>query len=65
MTGTQLAAEILTIRPHMPIILCARTNEPGLNEKCRELGVEKILGKPVTINALTSSIRELLTEQGK
>jgi PAS domain S-box-containing protein len=65
MTGTQLAAEILTIRPKMPIVLCARTNEPGLNEKCRELGVEKILGKPVTINALTGSIRELLTGQDK
>jgi nitrogen-specific signal transduction histidine kinase/ActR/RegA family two-component response regulator len=65
MTGTQLAAEILTIRPNMPIIICARTNEPGLIERCRELGVEKILGKPVTINALTGSIRELLTGQGK
>lgn len=65
MTGTQLAAEILTIRPNMPIIICSRSNEPGLIEKCRELGVEKILGKPVTVHALTSSIRELLTGQGK
>jgi CheY-like chemotaxis protein len=65
MTGTQLAAEILTIRPDMPIVLCAGTNEHGLNEKCRELGVEKILRKPVTINALTGSIHELLTGQGK
>lgn len=65
LTGTQLAAEILTIRPNMPIIICSRSNEPGLNEKCRELGVEKILGKPVTLHALSSSIRELLTGQGK
>jgi PAS domain S-box-containing protein len=65
LTGTQLAAEILTIRPNIPIIICSRSNEPGLNEKCRELGVEKILGKPVTLHALSSSIRELLTGQGK
>jgi len=65
MTGTQLAAEILAIRPHLPIIICSRSNEPGLNEKCRELGVEKILVKPITIHALNSSIRELLTGQRK
>lgn len=61
MIGTQLAAEILMIRPNMPIIICSRSNEPGLSEKCRELGVEKILVKPITIHTLTSSIRELLT----
>lgn len=65
MTGTQLAAEILTIRHNMPIIICSGSNKPGLNEKCRELGVKKILVKPVTLHALSSSIRELLTGQGK
>jgi PAS domain S-box-containing protein len=65
MTGTQLAAEILTIRPHLPIIICSKSNEPGLYDKCRELGVEKILLKPITIHTLNSSIRELLTGQGK
>ncbi|UCH96222.1 MAG: PAS domain S-box protein [Candidatus Aminicenantes bacterium] len=64
MKGMQLTREILALRPTMPIILCARNIESAFIEKCREAGVGKIVMKPVTLQSLDTSIRELLTQQG-
>ncbi len=60
LTGIQLAKDILALRPHMPIILyTGNTNSISVQE-CREMGVAKILMKPVNFATLNRSIKELL-----
>lgn len=60
LTGMQLAKDILALRPHMPIILyTGNTNSISVKE-CREMGVAKILMKPINFATLNRSIKELL-----
>ena len=60
LSGIQLAKDILALRPHMPIILyTGNTNSISVKE-CREMGVAKILMKPVNFATLNHSIKELL-----
>lgn len=63
LTGIQLAKDILTIRPKTPIILyTGNTNSISVKE-CLEMGVGKILMKPVNLATLNSSIKELLEHE--
>ncbi|MBN2568920.1 MAG: response regulator [Deltaproteobacteria bacterium] len=66
MTGTQLAAEILHIRPDIPIILCTGYNEEITPEKAKEIGFCQVLIKPVTMYQLVQGLRRVLDQyQGK
>ncbi len=60
LTGDQLAAEMIRIRPDIPIILCTgfsdRMNEP----LARKTGIRRFLTKPVTQQDLAKAIREVL-----
>ena len=60
MTGLQLAREILNIRPDIPIIICSGNNETIPSETCTQLGIQKILSKPIFLGTLNRTIRELL-----
>jgi len=63
LSGIQLAKDILALRPHLPIILyTGNTNSISLQE-CREMGVAKILMKPVNFATLNLSIKELLNDE--
>ncbi len=60
MTGDRLAAEVLKIRPHMPIIICTGYSERMSEKKAEALGVRKYIEKPIDLLNLASSIREVL-----
>jgi len=47
MTGDKLAAEILSIRQDIPIILCTGFADPIAEEKAKVLGIKGILMKPI------------------
>ena len=60
MTGTELAREILEMRPGFPIILMSgygEATDPGM---VAELGIAKYLHKPTSKQVLGTAIRELL-----
>ncbi|MBL0732680.1 MAG: response regulator [Desulfosarcina sp.] len=62
MTGTELAAALLNIRPDLPIILCTGFSEL-INEKIiNDIGIRKYLMKPVTKNEIAMTVRNLLDE---
>jgi len=60
MTGDRLAAEVLKIRPHMPVIICTGYSERMSAKKAAALGVRKYIEKPIELRNLASSIREVL-----
>jgi DNA-binding NtrC family response regulator len=63
MTGDRLAAEVLKIRPHMPIIICTGYSERMSEKKAATLGVRKYIEKPIELRNLTASLREVLDEK--
>ena len=60
MTGMDLAGEILRIRPGTPIILCTGYNEMISEEKARQIGVRRLLMKPITMREMAEAIRMVL-----
>ncbi|MDR3628990.1 MAG: ATP-binding protein [Desulfocapsaceae bacterium] len=62
MTGMELAAELLKIRPDIPIILCTGYLDQKIGEAARAIGIKKIMAKPFVMQELASSLRDLLDQ---
>jgi PAS domain S-box-containing protein len=60
MTGAELAKQILTIQPDMPIILCTGFSEMMNEEKAKSLGIRAFIMKPVNRTDLAESVRNVL-----
>jgi PAS domain S-box-containing protein len=60
MTGTDLAKQMLAIKPDLPIILCTGFSELINEENARAMGIKKLLMKPASQDQLGQSIREAL-----
>jgi CheY-like chemotaxis protein len=60
MGGTELAKELMTARPGIPIILCTGFSEFINCEEIRELGIRELLMKPYVISDLAKTIRIVL-----
>jgi len=66
MTGTNLARELLTLRPGLAVILC--TGRPdGINEaEARAAGIRELIMKPLSRTALAQSVRRVIDgEKGR
>jgi CheY-like chemotaxis protein len=61
MTGVQLTRELKHIRPDIPILLCTGFSEAITEDQIQELGIRKLLLKPVNILSLAKAIQEVLT----
>ncbi len=60
MTGSQLAAKMLLIRPDIPIILMTGFDINNVIEKTKTLGIHKYLSKPIKYHQLGEIVREAL-----
>jgi PAS domain S-box-containing protein len=60
MTGDKLAKELISIRPDIPIILCTGFSERITEKNVKELGVREFAMKPLTLQKLATSIRNVL-----
>ena len=65
MTGDRLAAEILKIRPRMPVIICTGYSERMSAKNAEALGISKYIEKPIDTRNLASAIREVLGHRKK
>ena len=63
MSGDRLAAEVLKIRPNMPVIICTGYSERMSAQKAEVLGVRKYIEKPIDLRNLASALREVLDEK--
>ncbi|MEN8257925.1 MAG: PAS domain S-box protein [Thermodesulfobacteriota bacterium] len=61
--GTDLAKEMLEIRPDIPIILCTGHSESTNEERAKAIGIRKFLLKPVAFNTLAKALREMLDSE--
>ena len=60
MTGERLSNEIKSLRPDIPVILCSGYSEKLAGKSAAELGLERLLMKPVDQEQLVKTIREVL-----
>ncbi len=59
-TGERLAREVMNIRPGIPVIICSGFGERIRREKAREMGVKAFIQKPLTLEDLARTVREVL-----
>ncbi len=62
MTGVQLAKEMLTIRPDIPIIICTGFSERISEDIAKDIGVRGFLMKPVVMAEMAKEMRRVLDE---
>ncbi|MHB8091439.1 MAG: PAS domain S-box protein [Syntrophales bacterium] len=60
MTGIDLAENIMSIRPGIPVILCTGFIDSALEENTTKAGIRAIMLKPVSMKRLIALIRDLL-----
>ena len=64
MTGDILAAELMNIRPDVPVIICTGYSERIDDQRAQELGIKGLMMKPFTIRSLSKTVREALDQNG-
>ena len=60
LTGTELAKQVLAIRPEMPIVLCTGYSELIDDEQAKDLGIRDYIMKPVIKREFAKLIRKVL-----
>jgi PAS domain S-box-containing protein len=60
LSGKELAAELLAVRPDIPIILCTGFSEHINEGEAAEAGIRKYVMKPYSAKALSRIIRDVL-----
>jgi PAS domain S-box-containing protein len=64
MTGSELVARLMEIRPDIPVILCTGYSE-GIDEaRAAGLGIRAFLLKPLMLRKLAETVRRVLDESG-
>jgi PAS domain S-box-containing protein len=65
MTGSELAVELLKIRPDLPIILFSGFSKKMSREEIEKLGIREFLYKPFDGRTLAQAIRRVLDERAE
>jgi CheY-like chemotaxis protein len=60
LTGKELAMELLTIRPDIPIIICTGFSELINEKQAMEYGIREFIMKPYSSKSLNGTIRKVL-----
>jgi len=60
MTGSELAEELLRVRPDIPVVLCTGYAEPFSEREAKTIGVREVVYKPLTKKETTEMIRRVL-----
>jgi PAS domain S-box-containing protein len=63
MIGMDLAAEVLRIKPGIPIILCTGFSDDTIRETAAAIGICRILSKPFILQELAASVRDVLDQK--
>lgn len=62
MTGDQLAKELISIRPHIPVIICTGFSTRINKEKSKDIGIKGFLMKPIIKSEMAQLVRKVLDE---
>ena len=61
-SGLDVARELLTVRPDVPVVLCSGHISEPINIQARAAGIRHILYKPNTLEELGAALHQLTTE---
>ncbi len=61
-TGDALSAELMKIRPDIPVILCTGYSKKISDQVVREVGIKALVYKPVVRSDLAKTVRKILDE---
>ena len=62
MTGDKLASEAMKIRADIPIIICSGYSDALKENRARQIGISAYLMKPLVIQDLANTIRDVLAK---
>jgi CheY-like chemotaxis protein len=62
MSGDKLSAELMRVRPQIPVILCTGYHSTISDESARKIGIKAFTYKPIAMNDLAKTIRSVLDE---
>lgn len=62
MSGVAMAAEIVKIRPDLPVILCSGYSDAITPPKTGEYGIREYLMKPIAMRDMANTIRRILDQ---
>jgi PAS domain S-box-containing protein len=65
LTGSELAGQLIKIRPDIPVILCTGFSDTAIVEEAKTIGIREIFLKPLIMADLSVSIRNILDSQSK
>jgi CheY-like chemotaxis protein len=60
MTGVELARELMSIQPDIPIILCTGFSETITPERAKAIGLKDFIMKPIITSQIATAIRHAL-----
>lgn len=60
MTGDILTSELMAVRHDIPVILCTGYSNKMSDEKAAEIGAKAFLYKPVTMDVMAKTVRDVL-----
>ncbi len=60
MTGSELARELMLIRPDIPVILCTGFSELITKDQAKSLGIRNFIVKPVGLKQIAAIVRRVL-----
>jgi CheY-like chemotaxis protein len=63
MSGTELAKEVLRIRPGMPVIMCTGYSETADEERALAMGIRALVLKPSSVKEMAALIRRVLRSE--
>ncbi len=63
LTGAELAAEVLRIRPDLPVVLCTGFSDTVPSELAYRLGISEYMMKPITEKALAEALSRVLDDK--
>ena len=63
LTGVDLTKEMLSIRSDIPIIICTGFNAQISTQRVEEIGVKRLLMKPLVVREVATAIREVLDNE--
>ncbi len=60
-SGFEVARQILSIRPDIPIVLASGYVRPEDEQQAASIGIRRVLLKPSTIDVMAQTLDEVLT----
>lgn len=60
MTGTQLAQNLISIRPDIPVILCSGFPDTICPEELKDIGIREFIVKPISRQEIATTVEKVL-----